>query len=182
MCVDARRHRPRHGVGALAHHLIIIHRDPGAGFGAYRVIPLDGRPHIGTSLALWNGDARGRWDGNTLVIETTNQNARNFLDQRGRFYTEEARVTERFTRIDVDTIMYEATIDDPDVYTRPFTIAFPFRRNALKVAEVWEEACYESNEEQMILFRNNGFHVYPGITAKEAKELKAAWEAQGSRR
>ena len=144
----------------------------------YRAIPLDGRPHVGKDIRLWNGDPRGRWDGNTLVIETSNQNARNFLDQRGRFYTEDAKVVERFTLIDADTMMYEATIEDPNVYTRPFTIAFPFRRNALKGAEVWEEACYESNEDQMVLFRNNGFRVYPGITTAEAKALKAAWEAQ----
>ena len=73
--------------------------------------------------------------------------ARNYLDQRGRFYTEQAHVVERFTPVDADTLLYEATIDDANVYTRPFTIAFPFRRNALKNAEVWEEACYEANEE-----------------------------------
>jgi hypothetical protein len=144
----------------------------------YRAIPLDGRPHPGGSLSLWNGDARGRWEGNTLVIDTTNQNAWNFLDQRGRFYTEEAHVVERLTPVDADTLLYEATVDDANVYTRPFTIAFPFRRNALANAEVWEEACFESNEDQMILFRNNGFRVYPGITAKEAKDMKAAWEAR----
>jgi hypothetical protein len=59
-------------------------------------------------------------------------------------------------------------LDDPNVYTRPFTIAFPFRRNALKGAEVWEEA--------------NGLRVYPGITAKEAKELEAAWQAREGQR
>ena len=144
----------------------------------YRSIPLDGHAHVGSGITLWNGDSRGRWDGNTLVIDTTNQNGRNYLDQRGRFYTEQAHVVERFTPVDADTLLYEATIDDANVYTRPFTIAFPFRRNALKNAEVWEEACYEANESQMILFRNNGFKVYPGITAAEAKELRRAWETK----
>jgi hypothetical protein len=144
----------------------------------YRSIPLDGRAHVGSGITLWNGDSRGRWDGNTLVIDTTNQNGRNYLDQRGRFYTEQAHVVERFTPVDADTLLYEATIDDANVYTRSFTIAFPFRRNALKNAEVWEEACYEANESQMILFRNNGFKVYPGITAAEAKELRRAWETK----
>ena len=142
----------------------------------YRIIPVDGRPHVGKGMLLWLGDPRGRWDGNTLVIETTNQNGRNYLDQRGRFYTEEARMVERMTLIDPNTIHWQATIEDPNVFTRPFTIALAFRRNAVAGAEVWEEACFEDNTEQMQLFRNSGFRVYPGITAREARELKKAWE------
>jgi hypothetical protein len=148
----------------------------------YRIIPLDGRPHIGGRIALWQGDPRGRWDGNTLVIETTNQNGKPFVDQRGRFYTEEARTTERLTMIDANTIHFAATIDDPNVYTRPFTMAFAFRRNTTPGAEVWEEACYESNGEQMQLFRNSGMGVYPGISASEARALRQAWEAREGRR
>lgn len=147
----------------------------------YRLISLEGRPHIGGDILLWNGDARGRWEGNTLVVDTTRQNARNFLDQRGRFLTETAHVVERFMLVDRNTMYYEATIDDPNVYTRPFTIAFPFRRNALPGAEVWEEACYESNESQMRLFRNNGLRTYPGITAERARQLKADWQKRETR-
>lgn len=148
----------------------------------YRIVPLDGRPHVGKDLLMWLGDPRGRWDGNTLVIDTTNQNGRNYLDQRGRFYTEEAHMIERMTLIDANTIHWQATIEDGNVYTRPFTIAFAFRRNAVADAEVWEEACFEDNTEQMQLFRNNGLRVYPGITAKEARDLKQAWDAREAQR
>lgn len=141
----------------------------------YRIIPLDGRPHSG-ALSLWNGDPRGHWDGNTLVIETPHQNAKYFLDQRGRFITEEARIVERMTLIDDNTIHYQATFDDPNVYTRPFTIALAFRRDTDENPEIWEEACYETNEDAMRLFRNNGLRVFPGISASEARALKAAWE------
>lgn len=148
---------------------------------AYRSIPLDGRPHIGKDIALWQGDARGRWDGNTLVIETTNQNAIPWLDQRARFYTEEARVTERLTLVDANTMHYEATIDDPIVYTRPWKIAIPFRRNTQEDIELWEEDCYEGDEPIMKHFRNIGLVINRGLTAREARELKAAWEARERR-
>jgi hypothetical protein len=147
----------------------------------YRSIPLDGSPHIGSRILLWQGDPRGHWEGDTLVIDTTNQNGKFFLDQRGRFITEEARVTERLTLLDANTIHYEATFDDPNVYTQPFTIAFAFRRNAVEDAEVWEEACYESNADQMTLFRNAGLRVFPGISANQARMLKQAWESREGR-
>jgi hypothetical protein len=144
-----------------------------------RVIPLSGRPHVGRDIELWQGDSRGRWDGNTLVIETTNQRAEVFLDQRGRFYTDEARVVERLTLLDANTLHYQATIDDPNVYTRPFTIAIAFRRNTQGEAELWEEACYEGNAERLEYFRRIGYGIYPGISGAEARELKRAWEARG---
>lgn len=159
-----------------ADHFVVV----GEGLSAhpYRIVPLDGRPHIGQDIRLWQGDPRGRWEGNTLVIETTNQNGRPFVDQRGRFFTEDVRTIERVTLIDENTLHYTATFEDPNVYTRPFTIAFAYRRNAVEGAEVWEEACYEANEEQMQLFRNNGFRVFPGISAAQAGNLRKAWEAR----
>ncbi len=163
-----------------ADHLVVT----GEGLSAhpFRIIPLDGSPHIGAKIALWQGDPRGRWEGNTLVIDTTNQNGKPFVDQRGRFFTEEARTTERLTMIDANTIHFAATIDDPNVYTRPFTMAFAFRRNTVPGSEVWEEACYEANTEQMQLFRNSGLGVFPGITASDARALRQAWEkGQGQR-
>ena len=141
----------------------------------YRIIPLDGRPHIG-DIPMWNGDPRGRWEGNTLVIESPNQNAKYLLDQRGRFITDEARITERMTLVDENTIHYSATFDDPNVFTRPFTIAFAFRRDTDANPEIWEEACFETNEDQIRLYRSNGYRVYPGITGEAARRLKAQWE------
>jgi hypothetical protein len=70
-----------------------------------RIVPLSTRPHVGGEIKLWQGDPRARWDGNTLVIETTNQRAEVFLDQRGRFYTDEARVVERLTLLDANTAL-----------------------------------------------------------------------------
>ncbi len=144
----------------------------------YRIIPLDGRPHYGPSLPLWQGDSRGHWEGDTLVFETTSQNGKYFLDQRGRFITEEAHIVERMTLLDDNTIHYQATFDDPNVYTRPFTIAFAYRRETTPGIEVWEEACFESNTDQMTLFRNNGLRVFLGISASEARALKSEWEAR----
>ena len=83
---------------------------------------------------------------------------------------------ERMTLIDENTVHYQATFEDPNVYTRPFTIAFAFRRDTDKNPEIWEEACFETNEDPMRLFRNNGLRVFPGISANEARELAAAWD------
>ena len=149
---------------------------------AFRVIPLDGRPHIGSDVQLWNGDSVGRWEGNTLVIDTANQNARAWLDQRGRFFTDEAQVVERFTLIDADTIHYQATLDDPNVYTEPFTIAIAYRRSTVQNYELLEEACYENNALARQMFINVGYEVYPGITGAEARRLKAAWDLEEAER
>lgn len=147
---------------------------------AVRIIPLTPRPHVGRDLKMWQGDARGSWDGNTLVIETTNQRAQVFLDQRGRFFTDDARVVERFTMLDAGTMHYQATIEDSNVFTQPFTIAVAFRKNAAPNVELWEEACYEGNDERMDYFRGLGYGTYPGITGAEARRLRqAASEAKG---
>jgi len=156
------------------HHLVMVGEQLTA--HPYRIIPIDGRPHIG-DLSLWNGDPRGRWDGDTLVIDSPNHNAKYLLDQQGRFITDEAVITERLTRLDENTIHYEATFDDPNVFTRPMTIAFGFRRDAEEQPEIWEEACHETNAEQLELFRNIGYAIYPGITGEEARRLEAEWEA-----
>ncbi len=141
---------------------------------AYRSIPLDGRPHVGENIRLWNGDSSGHWDDNTLVIETTNQNGMPWLDQRARFYTEEAYVVERLTLIDPDTLHYEATIDDPNVYTTPFTIVLAYRRSTEEGFEMLAMACYENNETLMDLYRAVGYGVYPGISAEQAREALEA--------
>jgi hypothetical protein len=109
-------------------------------YHAYRVIPLDGRPHVGPNVKLWMGDARGHWEGNTLIIDTTNvKGAR--LTYMGDFYSDNAHVVERLTFVDANTMSYEATIDDPTVYTRPWTLRVAERRRPDD--EVWESACYE---------------------------------------
>jgi len=109
-------------------------------YHAYRVIPLDNRPHVASNVKLWMGDGRGRWEGNTLVIDTTSvKGAR--LTYTGDFYSDNAHIVERLTFVDKDNMIYEATIDDPTVFTRPWTMRVAERRRADE--EMWESACYE---------------------------------------
>jgi len=142
---------------------------------AYRNIILDGRPHLGKDLVVWQGDSRGRWEGDTLVVVTKNQVGRGWLDQQGRFITDAATVTERFTMFDNNSILWEITIDDPLVYTRPFTMASALRRNMRADFEIWEESCYEG-EANAASLRNLGYRTYPGLSAKEAQAAKDAYE------
>lgn len=111
-------------------------------YHAYRVIPLDGRPHVGPDVKLWMGDGRGHWEGNTLVVDTTNvRGAR--LTYIGDFYSDKAHIVERFTFVDANTMNYDATVDDPTVFTRPWTMRVVEKRRPDE--EVWESACYEGN-------------------------------------
>ena len=111
-------------------------------YHAYRVVPLDGRPHVGPNVKLWMGDGRGHWEGNTLVIDTTNvRGAR--LTYIGDFYSDKAHIVERLTFVDANTMNYEATVDDPTVFTRPWTMRVAERRRPDD--EMWESACYEGN-------------------------------------
>jgi len=110
---------------------------------AYRVIPLDGRPHIDPSIKLFEGDSRGKWDGDTLVIDVTNQTGRTWLDQSANFHSDATHVVERITPIDSNNLAYEATIEDPKVYTRPWTIKYFFSRILDPNFEHLEFACIE---------------------------------------
>lgn len=115
-----------------------------------RVIPLDGRPHLGPATASWSGDARGRWEDDTLVVDTIHFNGRSWIATnaaagwlRGIPQSEACHLVERFTRVDANTIQYRATIDDPNVYTRPWTIAFPLNKDERYM--IFEYACHEGN-------------------------------------
>ena len=103
-----------------------------------RIIPLDGRPHAPSNVRQWTGDGRGRWDGDTLVVETTNFNGLNPL----RGSSENMRVTERFTRVEADTILYQFTVEDPATWTRPWSAELPMRRT---IGPMFEHACHEGN-------------------------------------
>ncbi len=111
-----------------------------------RIIPLDGRAHLPEEVQQWNGDSRGHWDGDTLVVETTN-----FTGKTASFNDnittaigtgETLHLTERFTRLDAETLLYEYTVDDPTAFTRPFTVAQPMRKNS---GQIFEYACHEGN-------------------------------------
>ena len=115
-----------------------------------RIIPMDGQPHIAPNIRLWMGDSRGRWDGNTLVVETTNFHDRGWIASssaagriKGIPTSDALHVVERFTRVDADTIRWEVTIEDPNVYTRPWTVAMPLSRDP--DYQIFEYACHEGN-------------------------------------
>ena len=110
----------------------------------YRDVPLDGHSHIPPSMKLWMGDSRGRWEGNTLVVDVTNQNDQTWLDIVGDYHSDAIHVVERHTIVDADTINYETTIEDPKVYTRPWKMAVRMERMK-DYGELWEEACFEGN-------------------------------------
>lgn len=103
-----------------------------------RIVPMDGRPH--GKLPQWVGDSRGRWDGDTLVVETKNfKRETAFLNGRT---TPKLHLIERFSRVDADTLMYEFTVNDPNVWTRPWTAQIPMSRND---EPIYEYACHEAN-------------------------------------
>jgi hypothetical protein len=105
-----------------------------------RVIPVDGRPHVGDGIRQYLGDPRGRWEGNTLVVEVTNFSDK--TDFRGS--RETLRLIERFTRVGPDAINYAVTIDDPKTFTKPWTIGVPFKQDK-EQTEIFEYACHEGN-------------------------------------
>lgn len=111
-----------------------------------RVIPLDGRPHLPSNIRLWFGDSIGHWEGNTLVIDTTNFS--NKTSYRGS--DENLHVIERFTRIDPETIVYRFTIDDPTAFTRPWTAELTMVKAP---GPIYEYACHEGNYGMMNLLK-----------------------------
>jgi hypothetical protein len=110
-----------------------------------RVVPLDGRPHPGADVKLWMGDSRGRWEGDTLVIETTNFDPRTSgigANGGGRI-SEDLKIIERITRVSSDQLIWRMTFADPKTWTRPFTIELPLRRD--DGYGMFEYACHEGN-------------------------------------
>jgi hypothetical protein len=109
-----------------------------------RIIPLDGSPHVDKSIRQWLGDSRGHWEGNTLVVDTTNFtdriafNAFNCCRGAGAGL----HVVERFTRADADTIAFQYTVDDPSTFTRPWTVSIPMTKTE---GPIYEYACHEGN-------------------------------------
>jgi hypothetical protein len=108
-----------------------------------RIIPLDGRPHVGAGLTQWLGDSRGRWEGETLVVETTHFSPKTVIRAANNTRTSDAlRVIERFTRVDADTILYRFTIEDPKTWTSSWTGEVPMTRIDERL---YEYACHEGN-------------------------------------
>jgi hypothetical protein len=120
-----------------------------------RVVPLDGRPALGEGMAQWSGDARGRWEGDTLVVETSNFD----LDRGWRNTTSSLTLVERFTRVDADTLEYRYTVNDPNTWVSPWTASIPLQRTDVPM---FEYACHEGN------------HSMDGILAGHRAEERAA--------
>jgi hypothetical protein len=134
-----------------------------------RIIPTDGRPHLPPNIRQWMGDPRGHWEGNTLVVETTNFSDKTSDVGAGMQRTtfrgsdDQLRLIERFTRVDADTMLYEFTINDPTAFTRPWTAQIPMTRST---SPLFEYACHEGN------YAMTG--VLAGARAEEKKGEDAA--------
>ena len=116
-----------------------------------RIIPLDGRAPLDPTIKQWLGESRGHWDGNTLVVETTNFNGETMLANVGvpgaprnvNPSSESLRIVERFTRVSDEVIEFEMTVEDPEMLTRPFTVQYPMWRD--DDYQIFEYACHEGN-------------------------------------
>jgi hypothetical protein len=113
----------------------------------FRIVPTDNRPHISPKIRMWMGDSVGRWEGNTLVIDTTNFNGLTMFNTAMDFASDALHVVERYTLVNKDNLLYEVTLEDPNVYTRPWKVAWGKTRDPRtdKGLEILEEACYEGN-------------------------------------
>jgi hypothetical protein len=103
-----------------------------------RVVPLDGRPHVAAAVRQWLGDSRGRWEGDTLVVDTTNFTSKTPF----RGTDENLHLVERLSRADATTLLYEFTIEDPTAFTRPWTARLPMKKTSERL---YEYACHEAN-------------------------------------
>ena len=111
-----------------------------------RIIPLDSNNALSDNIRQWMGSSRGHWDGDTLVVESTNFSTKRASFEPGATVAlgtgDTLRLIERFTRLDAETLLYEYTVDDPTTFTAPFTAAIPMRRSA---DPIFEYACHEGN-------------------------------------
>jgi hypothetical protein len=132
---------PRLGAGYNSYYRIVQSRDTVAiqmeTIHDMRVIPLDGRPHLASTVQSWLGDSRGHWEGNTLVVDTTNYKAGAFMNA-----SEKLHVIERFTRTGPESLKYEVTVDDPATWTKPWTAMIPLSHSR---DAIYEYACHEGN-------------------------------------
>lgn len=140
----------------------------------YRVIPLDNQPRPSSAVRMWMGNARGHFEGDALVIETTNLNGKMWLDSGGNFIGPNATVTERIRLASPNDLDYQATIDDPETFTQPWTLTARQRRQGVGggqggggnagrdpyAAESWEHACHEGNGEHEEEIQQLGFKWY----------------------
>jgi hypothetical protein len=140
------------GPGYVAIYVEMIHD--------VRIIPIDGRPHPSSNIRQWMGDSRGHWEGDTLVVETANFNGKGAFRGSGQ----NLHLTERFTRVDQDTVLYRFTVDDPETFTKPWTGEVPMRRTK---GPIYEYACHEGN-----------YAMVDMLAGARAEEKKAAGKSR----
>jgi hypothetical protein len=128
------------------HDFVSIRAEMG---GIVRVIPLDGRPHLPSNVREWTGDGRGHWEGDTLVVDVTGFREETWFDRAGDYHSEDLHVVERYTAVSPYHLMYEATIEDKNVYTRPWKISFPLYRRMEKNVQLLEFKCVPFTEEML---------------------------------
>ena len=127
-----------------------------------RIIPTDGRPHVSQEIKQWRGDSRGRWDGQTLVVETTNLHASSEFNRSAVLMGSDAKVTERFTRLSATEMDYRVTVEAPSAFTGPFTVSAPMTREGAP-NRLEEYACIEGDNAVRLAVRG-----YLGQKAGEA--------------
>jgi hypothetical protein len=122
---------------------------------AIRYIYTNGTPHPRGPIEWWMGDSRGRWDGDTLVVDVTHFNADTWFDRTGHYHSEALHVVERYALMDADHIRYEATIEDPQVFTRPWTMRMMLYRRKEPNVQLLDYDCYAFEWEK--------YYPYPGL-------------------
>jgi len=123
---------------------------------ALRNVPMDGSQHPDGLPDTWMGDSRGHWEGDTLVIDATNFNDQTWFDHSGNFHSDALHVTERYTLSGADHIQYEATIEDPKVFTKPWKISMPLYRRMEKNPRLLEYECVFYQQEER--YKDAPFH------------------------
>jgi hypothetical protein len=126
----------------------------------YRLIYTTGKPPLHGGVDSFMGDSRGRWEGDTLVVNVTGHNDRTWFDMAGNFHSDAMRLVERYTMLDADTIQYEVTIEDPKVFTRPWKISMPLHRHK-NMDRILEYQCLAEAEEANGLFERDPRLWYP---------------------
>ncbi len=114
---------------------------------ATRYVYTNGTPHPPGHIDWWMGDSRGRWEGDTLVVDVVDFNDQTWFDRAGNFHSDEMHVVERYTAMDVDHITYEVTIEDPQVFTRPWRMSMVLYRHKEKNLQLLEYECYAFDNE-----------------------------------
>jgi hypothetical protein len=130
---------------------------------ASRTVHLTNPKHL-DDISFWMGDSRGHWEGDTLVVDVADNEPTTWLDLSGDFHSDALHIVERYTRTSPDTMLYEATIEDPNVYTRPWKISIPLYRHTEKNAQLYEYECH--------VYRDGGSGFQAGAGAGSGKDAK----------